>query len=140
MEYKRFQNTIVARLDKGEEILEQIKNIASKENIKLASIQGVGATNDFTIGVFESTTRKYNTYTFQGSYEIVSLLGSINTMNHEYYSHIHMSAGDDKGNVVGGHLTRAIISFTCELVIQIIDGEVDRKYDDELGINLYSFE
>jgi uncharacterized protein len=140
MEYKRFQNTIVARLDKGEEILEQIKNIALKENIKLASIQGIGATNDFTIGVFEATTRKYNTYTFQGSYEIVSLLGSINTMNHEYYSHIHMSAGDDKGNVVGGHLTRAIISFTCELRIQIIDGEVDRKYDDELGINLYSFE
>lgn len=140
MEYKRFQNTIVARFDKGEEILEQIKNIALKENIKLASIQGIGATNDFTIGVFEAATRKYNTYTFRGSYEIVSLLGSINTMNHEYYSHIHMSAGDDKGNVVGGHLTRAIISFTCELRIQIIDGEVDRKYDDELGINLYSFE
>ena len=30
MEYKRFNNKIIARIDKGEEILEQIKNIALK--------------------------------------------------------------------------------------------------------------
>ena len=35
MEYRRFNNTIVARIDKGEEILEQIKAIALKEKIKL---------------------------------------------------------------------------------------------------------
>ena len=28
MEYRRFDHTIVARLDKGEEILEQVKTIA----------------------------------------------------------------------------------------------------------------
>ena len=28
MEYKRFDNTIVARIDKGEEILEKIKEIS----------------------------------------------------------------------------------------------------------------
>lgn len=37
MEYKKFNNTVVARIDKGEEILEKIKEIASKENIKLAN-------------------------------------------------------------------------------------------------------
>ncbi len=34
MEYKRFDNTIFARIDKNEEILEQVKTIALKENIK----------------------------------------------------------------------------------------------------------
>ena len=38
MEYRRFNNTIVARIDKGEEILSQIKEIALKENIKLANV------------------------------------------------------------------------------------------------------
>ena len=33
MEYKRFDNTIIARIDKGEEILEQLKVIAVNENI-----------------------------------------------------------------------------------------------------------
>lgn len=31
MEYRRFKDTIVARIDKGEEILEKIKDIALNE-------------------------------------------------------------------------------------------------------------
>lgn len=54
MEYRKFGNTIIARIDKGEEILEQVKEIALKENIKLASIQALGAINDFTAGVFKT--------------------------------------------------------------------------------------
>ena len=53
MQYKKFNNTIIARIDKGEEILEKVKEIALKENIKLASINALGATNDFTVGVFK---------------------------------------------------------------------------------------
>ena len=39
MKYKKFENTIIARIDKGEDIVEQVKNIALKENIKVASIR-----------------------------------------------------------------------------------------------------
>ena len=46
---------------------------------------------------------------------------------------------DDKGNGFGGHLIRANISVTCEMVIDIIDGVVERKMDDEIGINLLDF-
>ena len=42
MEYRRFENTIIARIDKGEEILEQVKIIALTENIQLASVQALG--------------------------------------------------------------------------------------------------
>lgn len=54
MEYRKFGNTIIARIDKGEEILEQVKEVALKENIKLASVQALGAVNDFTAGVFKT--------------------------------------------------------------------------------------
>ena len=36
MEYKRFGNKIIVRIDKDEEILEQVKELALKENIRLA--------------------------------------------------------------------------------------------------------
>ena len=139
MEYKRFNNTIVARLDKGEEILEQIKAISLKENIKLANINALGATNDFTVGVYNIDEKKYYSNSFTGNFEIVSLTGSINTMNGEFYSHIHMSCGDSEGKVFGGHLNRAVISATCEMFIYIIDGEVDRFYDNDTGLNLFKF-
>ena len=139
MEYKRFNNVIVARIDKGEEILESVKNIALTENIKLANINALGAVNDFTVGVFKTTEKKYYSNSFTGDFEIVSLTGTINTMNNEFYTHLHMSAGDADGKVFGGHLNRAIVSATCEMIINIIDGHVDRKFNDEIGLNLFDF-
>lgn len=84
MEYKRFDNTIVARIDKGEEILEQIKTIALKENIKLAAVSALGAVNDFTVGVFKTAQKEYRSNSFSGDFEIVSLTGTINTMDNEF--------------------------------------------------------
>ena len=54
MEYKRFGNTVVVRMDKGEEIVEQVKQVALKENIKLAQVSALGATNDFEVGLFDT--------------------------------------------------------------------------------------
>ena len=139
MEYRKFDNTIIARIDKGEEILEKVKEIALKENIKLASISALGAVNDFTVGVFKTDEKKYYSNSFQGYFEITSLTGTINTMNDEFYCHIHMSAGNEKGEVFGGHLNRAIVSATCEMVITIIDGAVDRYFDEEIDLNLFKF-
>ena len=139
MEYKRFGNRIVARIDKGEEILEQIKIISEKEHIKLANVNALGATNDFTVGVFKVDEKKYYSNEFKGNYEIVSLTGSINTMDDNFYTHIHMSAGNDKGEVFGGHLNKAIVSATCEMFIEIIDGKVDRYFDEDIGLNLFKF-
>ncbi len=140
MEYRKFKNDIVVRIDRGEEILDKIKEIALKEKIKLASVRALGATNDFTVGVYKIDEKKYYSNDFKGNFEIVSLTGTINTMNDEFYAHIHMSAGNEKGEVFGGHLNRAIVSATCEMIISIIDGKVDRYHDDEIGLNLFKFE
>lgn len=139
MEYRKFDHTYIVRMDPGEEILEQVKVLALQEGIRLASVQALGAVNDFTVGVFKTDEKKYYANSFQGSYEIVSLTGTINTMDGQFYCHLHMSAGDDKGQVVGGHLNRAVVSATCEMVITAIDGSVDRAFSEEVGLNLFTF-
>ena len=139
MEYKVFGNTVVARIDRGEEILDKLRELAEKEQIKLASVQALGATDSFTVGVYNVETQQYKANEFNGSFEIVSLTGTVNTMNGEYYSHLHMSAGNERGEVFGGHLNRAVISATCEMIITVIDGEVDRFRDPETGLNLFKF-
>lgn len=137
MKYKRFDKTIVVRIDRGEEILDKIRELAIAENIKLASVTALGATNDFTVGVFNTAEKKYYANDFKGAFEIVSLTGTINTMDGQFYTHIHMSAGNDKGEVFGGHLNRAMVSATCEMTVTVIDGEVDRYRDDDVGLNLF---
>jgi len=139
MEYKRFGDKIFARMDKGEDIVEQVKEIALKESIKLGYIQALGAVGDITVGAFDPVSKTYRANSMQGKFEIVSLTGTINTMNGEYYSHLHMSVGDEEARVFGGHLNKAVVSGTCEMVIVAVDGEVDRAFSPEIGLNLFRF-
>ncbi len=139
MEYKRFDNTIVARIDRGEEILTELKKIALAEKIRLGHISALGAVGDFTVGVFHTAEKQYHANRFTGDWEIVSLVGNITQMNGEYYAHLHMSAGGTDGAVVGGHLNSATVSATCEMFITVLDGTVERRYDAEIGLNLFEF-
>mgnify|MGYP002988406364 CR=1 FL=1 len=152
MEYKKFNNQYVIRIDKGEEICAKLKEVAQKENIKLASIQalgainiklayltGIGAAGKVTAGVFDTKEKVFKGHTWEGDLEIVSIGGNINTMNGETYTHFHISVADEAGNVYGGHLTEAVISGTGELVLTEIEGTVDRKFDEEIGLNLFEF-
>lgn len=139
MDYRRFQDTLIVRIDRGEEITAQLRRVAEKENIRLASVEALGAVNDFTVGVYNTAEKQYYSNRFQGAYEIVSLTGTVTTIDGGFYHHLHMSAANDQGVVFGGHLNSAVVSATCEMVIRVIDGVVERAPDLETGLNLFRF-
>ena len=61
------------RIDKGEEIVAQVLELAKREHIALASVQALGAVNRFTAGVFDTQKKQFEGHTFEGCFEIVSL-------------------------------------------------------------------
>lgn len=139
MEYRRFGNTIIARVDQDEDLLEKIERIAILEDVKLGSISGLGTFRYMNVGVYNLEKQQFEGNEFEGTFEIVSLTGTINTMDGHYYSHLHTAAADGEGHVFGGHLSKGIIGATCELVITVIDGRVDRKRDPKTGLNIFDF-
>ena len=139
MKYRKFGDTIIVRIDRGEEVTEQVMRIVKLENIRLGSVSAIGSTDSVTAGVFKPTEKKYYPNDFTGDFEIVSLTGNISTMKGKPYVHLHISFADDKGNVFGGHLNSARISATCEMIITVLHGTADRFKSPEVGLNIYDF-
>ncbi|MCF0110551.1 MAG: DNA-binding protein [Erysipelotrichaceae bacterium] len=140
MEHRQSGLTIYARLDKGEEILTSLTKLAEECQIVCAEVNGLGATDKFTVGAYSIPDKQYFRNTFEGVYEITSLHGTITRMDDKPYLHLHMTAGGLDGSVKGGHLNEAFISVTCELVIHASNGRINRQKDAETGINLFHFD
>lgn len=139
MDYRRFGDTVLVRMDPTEEILQELQLIARKENIRLASVEALGAVNDLNVGVFDEKHKRYRCVDFQGHFEIFSLIGTVTIKGGKIYPHLHISAGDAADRVVGGRVGRATVATTCEMVIRVLDGNVERVEDEDIGMNLIKF-
>lgn len=137
MEYKRIGDTLVARIDRGEEILQSLKTICEKENIRLASVSAIGAVDHAVVGLYRVDEKKYYKNTFDGEMEMTSLSGNVTEKKGQVYLHLHANFAGADGKVVGGHLNEAVISGTCEMFIHTLSGTVGRKPDDETGLNVF---
>ena len=140
MDYRKFGDKIFVRLDPNEEIVESLRRVCKTEDITLATVEGLGAISEFTAGVFDVVKRAFRPRDYKGSYEITSLTGTVTTFKDEVYLHLHMSAAKEDGVAMGGHLSRAVISATGEIVLTVLDAKLDRRYNEEIGLNLFRFD
>ena len=139
MEYKVFEDTVLVRLDKGDEIVKSLLEVARRESLTLASVSGIGATDDFEVGVFDLDRSDYDHYRFHGNHEIVALVGNITTKNGAPYLHLHITCAGKEGKIVGGHLFKAKVSLTAEIFLHKGAGRAERRRDESIGINKIHF-
>jgi len=136
MKFKKFGSKWVVSINIEEEVVETLKKFCKDNKIKLGTISGIGAVKRATIGFYNLKTKKYYPKELDGDYEITSLLGNISTMGGEVYLHLHINLADSTYNTFGGHLNSAIIGGVGEFIIEEIDGEIEREFNKEVGLNL----
>jgi predicted DNA-binding protein with PD1-like motif len=140
MKFKQFGSKYVVSIARGEEIVESLRKLCCDRQIKLGSIVGIGAVNRASIGVFEIVTGEYHTRDLSGDMEISNLTGNISTKDGEVYLHIHINLSDTNYQTLGGHLNSAYVSGACEIIIDVIEGEVGREVDPTVGLNLFKLD
>ena len=120
------------RLKHGDDIKRSIENYCLENGINTGIIlSAVGCIYHAKIRL----AKAIDIMDVEDDFEVLSLNGTISFGR----SHLHITLSNDKGEVFGGHLNRAVVSVTCEMVINIIDGTVDRYFDEETGLNLFRF-
>ncbi|MDR0739542.1 MAG: DNA-binding protein [Mycoplasmataceae bacterium] len=130
------RNKYCIKLERGDEIVKSIQMFCTQQKIKSGYFLGLGATNDLTIGIFNDKTKKYISHALKGDYEITSLIGNISSLDEKPYLHVHINVGDKSLIVKGGHLNKAVISVTAELILVKTNKKISRSLDQETGLNL----
>ena len=136
MEYKRFADKIIFRLETGEELMSSIEQISKKEGLGLATVNGIGACSQIEMGYIVLSEKQYTFKEFTGNMEILQTTGNVTLKNGSPFAHIHINIADEDCRSFGGHVKSAIISATFEGVLNIIDDEIHREMNDDVGIAL----
>lgn len=136
MESKKIGHKYFIRVDQGEEIVSILTKFCSEREIKLGKISAIGAVNEVKIGIFDPIKKEYNSNTIKGTFEILSITGNITLNKDQPYLHMHIMLSDSGFNAFGGHLNEAVVSATCEVIIEELEGKLDRYFDENTGLNL----
>ena len=139
MKYKKTKDTYFIRLERGEKIIEPLKNFCNKNKIKCGYFFGIGALGEAELAHYVVENKKYTSKKYKQPLEIVNMSGNITTMDKEVYLHCHITLSDEKMKAIAGHLKEGTIAATCEIILVELNATVNREYNDVIGLNLLFF-
>lgn len=126
-------------VDSGAEVMEAFTEFIRERKITHGSIRGIGAVESATLRFFDPLSKNYQDHEFNEQMEIAHLEGNISTLDGKIYLHVHAVLGKSDCSVVAGHLLNAKIKGAGEFFIQGCSGKFERKFSEEIGLNIYDF-
>ena len=143
MDYRRYNDKLYIRLDKGDEIISTLAGICAREGVTAGTVQGIGGCGRAVVGVFDPERKEYNKHEVSALMELVSLDGNATVYDSKPYLHLHASFAyhdkDGAAKALSGHLLEAVIELTGEIVLTPADGVITRRFDEALGIRVWEF-
>lgn len=133
-----FNEVLQGRLNKGDDIIEGLTKIITKNNIIAGVISAIGAVSEARIGFYNQETKRYEDIEFKEPMEVLSLMGNISLKDNLSFPHLHIVLSRKDCSVIGGHLYNGTIVFALEYqIIPFHGGYFRRKMDDETGLYLW---
>ena len=130
MKFRKDGNTVVLRVEKGEDVNTCIEKVAEELNLGFCSVSAIGSVcNSCLAYVGQNGTVKKE---IPHRREMMAL-GNISLKDEKRFAHIHAWLSDENMAVCSGHLVKAEVAITCEVVIAAAKKEVKRKQD--LAVN-----
>jgi predicted DNA-binding protein with PD1-like motif len=130
------QRTFALVFDKGDEVKGKLLDFAAENAIAGAQFSAIGAFREATLGYFDRKTKEYKKIPVDEQVEVVSLLGNIAQKDGKPQLHAHVVVGKSDGIAFGGHLLKATVWPTLEVVLVESPKHLLRTLDDETGLAL----
>lgn len=139
MQAVQIHNGTFAVLERGEDFFSSIVSYCEAHDIHWATLNAIGAFEDVEIGYYDLGKREYVFRKEAGPFEVASLHGNISEIDGErplVHAHAVLSRCDESLECIAGHLRRAVVALTLEVVMWEVTQPLIRRYDNETGLNL----
>jgi predicted DNA-binding protein with PD1-like motif len=129
-------NKFILRFDRGEELISGLAAFCQKKEIRAAFLSAIGAAQELELSFYDLEKKKYSDKNFHAPLEVCGLTGNIAQMAGKIIIHAHGCFSDAKMRTIGGHIKKLVVAGTCEVLIQKFKGKIERRSNEETGLNL----
>ncbi len=128
--------TFALVFDRGDEVMAGLEAFAEAEGLSGAGFTAIGAFSDVTLGYFDWERKDYDQIEVEEQVEVLTLAGDIATKDGRPAVHAHVVLGRSDGTAVGGHLLRARVRPTLEVMVTETPAHLRKRLDGETGLAL----
>lgn len=130
------EKTFAVILRNGDEVMTVLSQFARENNLKASHFTAIGAFRNATVAFFDWEKKEYLDIVIDEQVEVLSMMGDITLEKEMPKLHVHVVLGKADGSAHGGHLVRAIVRPTLEIIITESPVYLRRQFDKESGLAL----
>jgi predicted DNA-binding protein with PD1-like motif len=134
MESRQTESGYLVRLVPGEEVIGSLTGFLKRHAVTSGALSGIGALTDVELGYFQRRNSIYIRRVVHGEWELLSLTGNVSRAEGEPFVHAHVVLSDEQFQMTGGHLFRAVVTVTAEIVVNVWRVEIERALDPRMGL------
>lgn len=121
----------------GDELYGGLGEFVRREGIESASFTAIGALASVRLAWFDWEKKEYKvSVELEEQVELVSLVGDVAENRGTPEVHAHAVIARSNGEALGGHLRRAVVRPTCEVVLAETEERLRKRVDPESGLPL----
>lgn len=131
------QQTYAIILSSGDEVSTCLTAFAREAGLQAASFKAIGAFERATLAFFDWEAKSYLPIEVNEQVEVASLTGDVAIgPDGQPALHIHAVLGRRDGSAVAGHLQKAHVRPTLEVILTESPAYLRKKLDPEVGLAL----
>jgi predicted DNA-binding protein with PD1-like motif len=131
------ERTFLLVFETGDSVVDELQNFADTKSLTGSHFTAIGALSEVTVGWFNWQTKKYETAAeISEQVEVLSLIGDIAMDQGKPKIHAHLVFRKRDGSACGGHLIKARVRPTLEVILTESPKQLQRQMDPESGIAL----
>jgi len=122
--------------ESGDEVMTGLNKFVTENEVTAARFSAIGAFSDATLAYFAWEKKEYQDIPIAEQVEVLTLTGDVAIKDGKPAIHAHVILGFKDGSTKGGHLKKAHVRPTLEVMLEKSPAHLRKSHNEESGLML----